>query len=67
VRVQIHSVGDALKWKRGRGWGYGRAFLNLGEVVWVVDEVLALEWKGKGEYGRACWNMHKGGAGVGGG
>ena len=33
----------ALKWKGGRGWGYGCACPNM---EWVVVEVLVLEWKG---------------------
>ena len=42
---------------------------RLGELVWVVAEVLVLDWKGRREwgYGYACWNMQVMGAGVGGG
>ena len=39
---------------------------SLGSLVWVVDEVLVLEWR-KWVCGRACRNMLVGRAGVGGG
>jgi len=42
---------------------------RLGELVWVVAEALALDWKGRGGwgYGHACWNMQVRRAGAHGG